>query len=55
MDDSEVSSVRFTLARLLQMIRGNGDFPENERASIDVAERFWILVLDGFLEGADRL
>jgi hypothetical protein len=33
----------------------NGDLPEGEGVCIDVLECDLLLVLDGFLEGADRL
>jgi hypothetical protein len=36
-------------------VHGNGDLPEGEGAGINVAERLLTLLLDGVLEGADRL
>jgi len=36
-------------------VHGNGDLPEGEGAGINVAECLLTLVLDNFLENADRL
>jgi hypothetical protein len=37
------------------MVVWDGDLPEVKRASIDVVERFRILVLDGLFEGTNGI